>query len=58
MFDVIPKTFHNIIHCSGVVTTINLNLLKAAGPDELKPTLLKELTNEIVPILTQVFKNH
>jgi len=30
--------------------------LKAAGPDKLKPTLLKELTNEIVPILTTSFQ--
>ena len=29
---------------------INLNPSKAAGPDELKPRLLKDLTNEIVLI--------
>ena len=31
---------------------MNLNPSKAAGPDALKPILLKELSNEMAPILT------
>ena len=33
-----------------------LNPNKASGPDEISPRLLKELHNEVTPILTQIFQ--
>ncbi len=43
---------------SGVLALLkNLNPSKAQGPDLLHPKLLKELSNEISPILTSIF-NH
>jgi hypothetical protein len=33
-----------------------LNPNKAAGPDEIKPGVLKELATEIAPILTLIFQ--
>ena len=35
---------------------LNLNPNKAAGPDEIKPRVLKELATEITPILTIIFQ--
>jgi hypothetical protein len=37
-----------------LLTSINPN--KAAGPDIIKPKLLKELATEIAPILTIIFR--
>ena len=37
-----------------LLTSINPN--KAAGPDNIKPKLLKELATEIAPILTIIFR--
>ena len=34
---------------------LNLNPNKAAGPDEIKPRVLKELATEIAPILTTLY---
>jgi hypothetical protein len=45
MFDVIPKTFHNIIHCSGVIlgmtkpiltTSFQKSLITGAIPNDWK----------------------
>jgi hypothetical protein len=33
-----------------------LNPSKAAGPDEIKPRVLKEIATEIAPILTLIFQ--
>ena len=35
---------------------ININQNKAAGPDNIRPRLLKELAKEIAPILTLIFQ--
>ncbi len=34
----------------------NLNIHKAAGPDQITPHILKELAEVLVPILTAIFK--
>ena len=33
----------------------NLNIAKAAGPDEIKPVVLKELSLVIVPAIASIF---
>jgi hypothetical protein len=33
-----------------------LNISKARGPDEISPKILKELTNELTPIMTHFFQ--
>jgi hypothetical protein len=33
-----------------------LNISKARGPDEISPTILKELSNELTPIMTHFFQ--
>jgi hypothetical protein len=45
------------VTCEGIAKLLlNLNPNKAAGPDEIKPRVLKELATEIAPILTIIFK--
>jgi hypothetical protein len=45
------------ITCAGIAKLLlNLNPNKAAGPDEIKPRVLKELATEITPILTIIFQ--
>ena len=34
---------------------LKLNPYKATGPDQIKPRILRECANEIVPILTIIF---
>ena len=34
----------------------DLNISKAAGPDGIRPRVLKELSSELAPILTLLFK--
>ena len=42
---------------AGVVKLLkNLNAHKAGGPDNIKPTVLKELADELAPILTTIFR--
>ena len=42
----------------GVLTMLqNINPNKASGPDQLSPNLLKELSNEIAPFLTMIFRS-
>ena len=33
-----------------------LNISKACGPDEISPKILKELSNELTPIMTHFFQ--
>ena len=45
------------ITCEGIAKLLlSLNPNKAAGPDEIKPRVLKELATEIAPILTIIFQ--
>ena len=45
------------ITCNGVRKLLeSLNPYKAAGPDSIKPKILKELSSQIAPILTTIFK--
>ena len=45
------------ISVSGVLKLLQgLNLSKAAGQDTIKPVVLKELANEIAPIVTAIFQ--
>ena len=45
------------IACTGVLKLLQkLNLNKAAGPDNIRPKILKELAPEIAPILTIIFR--
>ena len=45
------------ITCEGIAKLLlNLNPNKAAGTDEIKPRVLKELATEIAPILTILFQ--
>jgi hypothetical protein len=45
------------ITCEGIAKLLlNLNPNKAAGPDEIKPRVLKELATEIALILTIIFQ--
>ena len=41
--------------CEGIAKLLNLNPNKAAGTDEIKPRVLKELATEIAPILTTLY---
>ena len=51
-----PKISHLAIKTDGIQKLLcNLNPSKAAGPDKIKPKLLKELSVEIAPILTIIF---
>lgn len=46
------------ITCKGIEKLLEkLNPHKAAGPDNLKPKVLKELASDIAPILCVIFKN-
>ena len=52
-----PKMEEFIISCNGILKLLqNLKPLKAAGPDKLKPLLLKELREEIAPIIQIIFE--
>ena len=45
------------ISCNGILKLLqNLKPFKAAGPDRLKPLLLKELREEIAPIIQIIFE--
>ena len=45
------------ITCEGIANLLlNLNPNKAAGPDQIKPRVLKVLATEIAPILTIIFQ--
>ena len=45
------------VTCEGIAKLLlNLNPNKEAGPDEIKPRVLKELATEIAPILTIIFQ--
>ena len=45
------------IACTGVLKLLQkLNPNKAAGPDNIRPKILKELAPEIAPILTIIFR--
>ena len=45
------------ISCNGILNLLqNLKPFKAAGPDKLKPLLLKELREEIAPIIQIIFE--
>ena len=45
------------ISCNGILKLLqNLKPFKAAGPDKLKPLLLKELREEIAPIIQIIFE--
>ena len=46
----------SIVTCEGIAKLLNLNLSKAAGLDENKSRVLKELATERVPILTLIFQ--
>ena len=51
-----PQISHLTITTEGIQKHLcNLNPSKAAGPDEIKPKFLKELSVEIAPILTILF---
>jgi hypothetical protein len=48
---------YQIKSCEGIAKLLlNLNPNKAAGPDEIKPRVLKELATEIALILTIIFQ--
>ncbi|XP_071145327.1 uncharacterized protein [Mytilus edulis] len=52
-----PPISKLIIKTEGIQKLLhNLNPNKAAGPDEIKPRFLKELSHEIAPILTIIFE--
>ena len=44
------------VTCEGIAKLLNLNPNKAAGPDEIKHRVRKELATEIAPILTIIFQ--
>ena len=46
----------SIVTCEGIAKLLNLNPSKAAGLDENKSRVLKDLATEIVPILTLIFQ--
>ena len=60
-----PKNLENdnlmpdiVITDDGVLKMLqNINPNKASGPDQLSPNLLKELSNEIAPFLTMIFRS-
>ena len=44
------------ISASGILKLLtSLNPSKVAGPDSIKPVVLKELANEIAPFVTAIF---
>ena len=52
-----PKMEECSISCNGILKLLqNLKPFKAAGPDKLKPLLLKELREEIAPIIQIIFE--
>ena len=52
-----PKMEQFTISCNGILKLLqNLKPLKAAGPDKLKPLLLKALREEIAPIIQIIFE--
>ena len=52
-----PKIEEFSISCNGILKLLqNLKPFKAAGPDKLKPLLLKELREEIAPIKQVIFE--
>ena len=52
-----PKMEEFSISCNGILKLLqNLKPFKAAGPDRLKPLLLKELREEIAPIIQIIFE--
>ena len=52
-----PKMEEFSISCNGILKLLqNLKPFKAAGPDKLKPLLLKELREEIAPIIQIIFE--
>ena len=52
-----PKMEEFSISCNGILKLLqNLKPFKAAGPDKLKPLLLKELREEIAPIIQVIFE--
>ncbi|KAK3108693.1 hypothetical protein FSP39_013493 [Pinctada imbricata] len=52
-----PEAEEIVISEAGVLKLLkNLNAHKAGGPDDIKPTILKELANEMAPILTIIFR--
>ena len=52
-----PKMEQFTISCNGILKLLqNLKPFKAAGPDKLKPLLLKELREEIAPIIQIIFE--
>ena len=45
-----------IITCDGIIRLLkNLKSRKAAGPDDLMPAVLKELSTEIAPVLQKIY---
>jgi hypothetical protein len=45
------------ITCEGIAKLLlSMNPNKEAGPDEIKPRVLKDLATEIAPILTIIFE--
>ena len=52
-----PKMEEFTISCIGILKLLqNLKPFKAAGPDKLKPFLLRELREEIAPIIQIIFE--
>ncbi|MES9994057.1 MAG: reverse transcriptase family protein, partial [Candidatus Thiodiazotropha sp.] len=63
--DNIPENFKSkypvmpeiIIDANGILKLLsNLKTDKAAGPDDIKPVVLKELRNEITPVIKAIFE--
>lgn len=53
-----PKMEEFTISCYGILKPPqNLKPFEAAGPDRLKPLLLKELREEIAPIIQVIFEH-
>ena len=44
------------ISVKGIATLSNLNIAKAAGPDAIKPVVLKELSLVTAPAVIAIFK--
>ena len=48
-----------IIDSNGILKVLaNLKTDKASGPDEIKPIVLKELGNEISPVIQIIFEKY
>ena len=53
-----PTMPETIITCDGIIRLLkNLKSRKAAGPDDLMPAVLKELSTEIAPVLQKIYSN-